>query len=405
VESQRHANLKPWNSIQERGGGNLGYNWAVADRDKTMPKNVDDLRTYNNPKITYENDYRAPQYDPKQMQTNIEHIGKVINKKPDTFKAYQGFEGMGIANGIDKHTSHSVQMLTKEQRETTNVEYYGSRGSGTESHGYIGKGEAGVVHKQQLENNHVLNLTQQNIYPVDKTNYGKDGYVTYQNNRDNDEGYFGAMKGAFVANLVDPIVKSLKHTKKTNFQDNPNPNGFVSGNIKHRQYNENEHLSTTNREMDVEKLGLNHLNVNRGAHSNGYMTSNMSAPTTQKQSLHGEFYGNSLGIARPGMNGELTHGFNEKVLVSNYQLSGNAKTYNTETNYRVVNRELETIKQPVPTRTVGYIPTHEIHPHQFLGESTCMPSDYENLALTYNSPDLLNAFKSNPYVQPLNSVA
>ena len=36
---------------------------------------------------------------------------------------------------------------------------------------------------------------------------------------------------------------------------------------------------------------------------------------------------------------------------------------------------------------------------------TVLPQQYTNINEQYNHPDLLKAFKSNPYAQPLNSVA
>jgi hypothetical protein len=399
-ESARHANSKPWTEIQSRGGGNLGYNWAVSNRDLTMEKNVDQLRAANNPKMTYENNYRAPQYDPRQVQVNRENMGKVINKKPDTFKAYQGFEGMGAASGIDKPTNHSQQMLTNEQRATTNVEYYGVRGNNTESQGYISKGEEGVVHKQQLHNDHVLNMTNQNVYPASNQNYGKEGFVTYENNRDNDEGYFGAVRGIFMANVVDPIVKGLKHTKKTNAQMNPNPSGYITGGtVKHRVHNPNEHLSTTNREMDVEKIGMNHLNIDRAANSDGYLTMNPYLPGTQ--ALHNEVYGNLHGLNQnKSYEAEYNQRPFEKVTVQDYQRSGNTNVFNNQVNYRDVNKENNMTYTPLS----GHV--NMVTPHvAFMGENTTFSNQYNNINDNYHSPDILNAFKSNPYVQPLNSVA
>jgi hypothetical protein len=399
-ESARHANTKPFESVQARGGGDLGYNWAVSQRDTTMDKNVDQLRAANNPKITYENNYRAPQYDPKQVQAQRENMGKVVNKKPDTFKAYQGFEGMGGASGLDKPMNHSQQMMTNEQRATTNVEYYGVRGNNLEAQGYVSKGEEGVVHKQQLHNDHVLNMTNQNVYPASKQNYGKEGFVSYENNRDSDEGYFGAVRGIFMANVVDPLVKGLKHTKKTNSQLNPNPAGYITGGtVKHRTHNPNEHLSTTNREMDVEKIGMNHLNIESMADSTGYLTANPYLPGTQP--LHDEVYGNLHGMNQnKSYDAEYNQRSYEKVGVYDYQRLGNAKHFNNEVNCRVVNKENNTTYSPLSCSS------NILTPHAtFLGESTSRTNQYDNMNTNYNSPDLLNAFKSNPYVQPLNSVA
>ena len=399
-ESSKHSHTKPWTEIQERGGGDLGYNWAVANRELTMDKNVDNLRAANNPKLTYENNYRAPQFDPRQVQVQREHMGKVVNKKPDTFRVNQGYQGVGGAAGFDKPMNHSQQMMTNEQRSTTNVEYYGARGNNLEAKGYVDKGEEGIVHRQQLTPDHVLNMTNQNIYPVTKQNYGKEGFVSYENNRDNDEGYFGAVRGIFMANVVDPLVKGLKHTKKTNSQTNPNPKGYSTGGVvKHRVHNPNEHLSITNREMDVEKIGMNHLNIETMADSTGYMTANPYLPETQ--SLHKEEYGNAHGMNQNKSSvAEYNQRNFEKVQVQDYQRVGGTSLYNTDVNYRNVDRESNTTFTPL-TGAMNRVTPHP----SFMGERTSSSNEYKNMNDGYHSADMLSAFKSNPYTHSLSSVA
>jgi len=398
-ESSRQANTKPWQEIKDQKGV-LGFNWAAADRDKTLPKTVDELRATNNPKANYENNYTAPAYDPKQYTSDQSMMGKVVKKGPDTFHTNDMTNGinLGTPSGIEKPMSNSVQMLTKEQRETTNVEYYGLMSS--ESMGYTNQGEKRFIHKQQLGTDHVLNMTNQGLNPTTAQNYGKESYKAYSNNRNNQDDYYGAVRGVFIANVVDPIVKTLKHTKKNNCENTKS--GYLKGSVKPMVFNPREMLATTNREMDVEKLGQNHLTVER-QQSTGYLTANPYLETTQRQTTNNEIYGNANGVAAIGSklksyDAEYNQRYFQKP-IENRIANGNSKNYHTHTNYKI--NKKESCNEYIPFGT-GHAPN--ITDRRMIGESTSMPSQYQNINDDYRSDDLLKAFKSNPYTQPLNCV-
>lgn len=396
-ESLRKANTTPWEKVRDNKG-ELGFNWSAADRDKSLPKDVDGLRATNNPKSNYANNYTAPAYDPKQVTTDQNLIGKFVKKGPDSFHMNDMIQGVGAPGGMEKPMSTPVQMLTKEQRESTNVEYYGLMSS--ESMGYTEKGTLNV-HKQQLGTDTVLNMTNQGVNPTTAQNYGKDSYKSFTNNRDNNEDYYGNVRGVFLANVVDPIVKTLKHTKKTNKENTKN--GYLKGCVKPMVFNPHEMLSVTNREIDVEKIGQNHLTMER-QQSTGYLTSNPYLEDTQRQTTNNEIYGNATGMAAIGSK---TKSYNAEYNQRNIQKpienripNGNAKHYNTENNYSINKKEQTNEYIPYASARMTHVPENRM-----LGENTCVPSQYYNINDDYRSADLLKAFKSNPYTQPLHSVA
>ena len=188
--SMRNANTTPWDKVRDNKG-ELGLNWAMADRDKSMPKSVDELRVANNPKSNYLLNYQAPAYDPKANQPIL---GKIVKKGPDTYHVNNSMEMMGNPHGHDKARTIPNQMVTTEQRDTTTVEYFGVRG--VDDIGYTTKGSEGYVHKQSLQPDTVLNFAS-NSKPTDEQNYGKQGFKSYTNNRDNDTDYFGSIQSTF----------------------------------------------------------------------------------------------------------------------------------------------------------------------------------------------------------------
>ena len=389
-ESSRHANDKPWQEIRDQKGNN-GFNWGLNEQQR--PKTVDELRVATNPKSNYENNYQAPAYDPKQIAASQEQMGKFIKKTPETFKAYHGVESAGIAGGIERPRNKPIEMLTKEERESTTFEYYGVKLG--EELGYAEKGKEGTVHKQSYLGADPLNLAPQGQFPSTQQNYGKESYTSYTNSRDSQEEYYGTVGGMFMANVVDPIVKTLRYSKKMNTIDQTYQSNLKGG-TKPLVFNPHEPLAPTHREMDVEKIGLNYLNVER-QEGTGYQVANPYLDATQRQSTQGEVFGQANGKAK---NKSYDAEYNQRNIVrdvTNRFPLGNAKQLNVETNYTSSNRVVEN-----DYRQMGRAAS--VPDTRFLGVSTSEPQQYR-IANQDPTFDLLKAFKSNPYTQPIGSVA
>ena len=196
-------------------------------------------------------------------------------------------------------------------------------------------------------------------------------------------------------NIVDPLVKGLKHTKKTNFVESSG-NGNLVGPVKHMVFNPKDNLATTNREMTSEKIGLNHLNIERqDATSSGYMTANPYLGHTQRESTNKTQMGIATSILPMGKSydAEYNQRSFEKPLIGRSTI-GNMNLFNGEINANINGREAcDTRGTPV------FIPNVVPHAGQ-LGMNTVAPQKYNNINEDYNHPDLLKAFKNNPYAQP-----
>ena len=387
-ESLRHANTKPWEEVKE-APGTTGFNTAVENRDKWMPKKVNDLRVATNPKSNYELNYVAPAF---KMGDHAQ-MGKVIQKGPEKYHV-NGTNGMGSAQGMFKPTQMSEQMLTDENREHTSVAYYGARN--VDSAGYV-KGEYEETHKTQLPANPYLNLAANNIFPTNEQNYGKNTYKSYTNTRDASGEYFGAIKGLFMANVVNPVVNGLKHTKKTNFIENSNPTGFMTGNKKHTIQNDIS-PAPTNRQIQGERIGLNYLQVNRFNDPTGYLTSNPYLIGTQRESTTYSNLGNAQGLPTTrSYQAEYNQRSFERPS-ENRIASGNTNVFNNVMNVNITKEEQCTNRaQPV------YIPTVPQINH--LGSETTLKQEYKNINDEYLKADMLKAFKENPYTKPIGSIA
>ena len=387
VQSQRFANTTPWEQVRE-APGSTGFNTAVENRDKWMPKKVDELRVENNPKSNYELNYVAPAFKMGEQAP----LGKVIIKGPDKYHI-TGTNGMGVPLGNLKPTQASEQMLTEENRDITSVSYYGTRSSDTA--GYVA-GKYVDPHKQQLITNPYLNLTSNQVYPTNEQNYGKTGYKTYNNNRDSNNDYFGSAGGVFMANVVNPIVNGLKHTKKSNFVENKQM-GNIGGNIKPPVLNELS-PAPTNRQMQADRVGLNYLQMNRQT-SDGYITANPYLIGTQRESTSKTNIGGAKGLAGgKSYQAEYNQRSFEKPYENRMNM-GNTNVFNNVMNVNISKQD----QCNTDRRTNSYIPS--IPQINNMGENTTRKQDYKNNADEYLQSDLLKAFKSNPYTKSLNSVA
>ena len=84
-------------------------------------------------------------------------------------------------------------MLTVENRDETNVSYFGARKS--ENITYINNLE-NKTHKKQLPSTPFLNVSSVGSNTSIKENYGKEGYNLLNNNRNTTQSdYFGNIKG------------------------------------------------------------------------------------------------------------------------------------------------------------------------------------------------------------------
>ena len=115
----------------------------------------------------------GPALDPIK---NIGKLGKIVKKTPDSY--YVNNKNLGsIATGIKKHISGSEQMLTKENRDDTSIEYYGARGNNQNSLNSTGTYMEST--KQQLQTTPFINLNNNGVNPTSSHNYNKTSLLNF----------------------------------------------------------------------------------------------------------------------------------------------------------------------------------------------------------------------------------
>ena len=385
VESQKFSNSKPWEE-EKVAPGTSGFNSGMENREKWIDKTVDELRITTNPKSNYLQNYVPPAFKPADRGI----LGKVIKKTPDTYHMNNGVQG-GIIKGLDKPMQMSEQMLTDENREHTSVSYYGAKTADGAT--YV-SGQYDSPHKPELPTNPYINLAANNVFP--ESDHGKASFKSYNNNRNNEGEYLGAVKGLFMANVVNPIVNGLKHTKKTNYVENSNPTGFINGMKQQMVYNENN-LPATNRQIQANRVGMNYLQVNKQS-GDGYITANPYLIGQQRESTNSQTMG-----AAGGLSGATSYNaeYNQREFhkpVENRIPTGNTNVFNNEINVTITGTEQCNMVQPAFHNPYAVA-------NRIISKNTTQPQQYKNINDEYNNADMLKAFKQNPYTKSLSSVA
>ena len=403
-------NVKPWQEERVAPGLNMGYNSTGSDlgfnngldaRDTWKPKTVDDLRVETNKKQSYSLDgHMGPAMEPIQ---NRGVMGKMIKKQPDTFYVNSPDRYFTTTGAIKETTHRSEHLLPDENRESTAVSYYGVKGGGDiqSSYSNINIEESKKI---ALPAKPFINLTAEGQDPASGYGYGKNSYYVSNNNRTTtNTGVIGNAYGNLYANIVEPIVRNVRHTRKTNAIGNLRESGNVAVNYKGQPLiNRSDAPNVTNREMDSTKLDFNHLNVQR--QTDGAQVSNHYQPVeNQRATTNYTDFGNIGANQGEGIRlynaAYKQQNNNNKIHVGRTNV-GNMNLFNPYVNARQKDEAPSTNRAPAV-----YVPQQYTPNKQIIGFQESAPQNYNNDSVERMNPDLLSAFKNNPYTKPLNSVA
>ena len=405
-------NVKPWEEEKVAPGLNLGYtnngsggfNSGMEARDHWKPKTVDELRAATNPKTSFNlANHEGPALAPIK---NRGIMGKMEKHAPDTTFA-TGAERFFTNVGAEKRSTTRSEHIEKAvNRPDTNLEYYGN-GNQSEQKATYTKGEYQESHKQQLGAVPFAQADAQGHYSASPNNFGRDGYKVLPNNRNttNKPEKMGIVGGVMKA-AVAPLLDVLRPSRKENMIGNGRPTGDAGTTVPAAHiYNPADRTRTTIREMTENSKG--HLNI-ENQKGDAYLVSKHHADPTQRQTTSCQ----QIGVA------------------GNTVVTSNSRVYNAEYNMRTnPGREQVSVNRPNQGGTQIYNESMNIHidkrdadrdnnrlwvssstNREPLGvqhyNTTSVPQQLDS---SMNSermrPDILKAFKNNPYTKSLNSVA
>lgn len=382
-----------------------GFNAGMTSRETWMPKNVDQLRVDNNPKMTFDlNGHQGPALNPISTISNQQTQGKVEKHLPEKFFE-SGSNRWFTTTGIEQAPPiRSTQVIPMENRIDTTREYYGA---GSQAGTTYTSAEVENSKKQSLGALPITNAAAHGQNSANENDYNINSYNILPNNRTTDKnkmemgGVYGMAKAA-----ITPILDILKPTRKENVIGNLRQTGNVNGlNPGVHVFNPNDKTKTTNREIYTDKIGLNHVNVQSQSHrGDAYQVTQHQNYDNQRTSTNKEYIGN-VGAGNRGSkpyDAVLKQRNNVNKTYELHPNSGNMSLFNNNTNIEI-NRDqniLNNNRSNIINGNVGVIPSSE-----FIGEMNGIQTYDQNFNNSRMDPSLLNAFKNNPYTKSLNSVA
>ena len=421
-ESMKMSNVTLWEQQRVGPGLNLGYgsqnkegfnnggvegsggfNAGMISRETWMPKNVDDLRVDNNPKMTFDlNGHEGPALSAIKAQGTI---GKVEKHLPE--KYYEaGPTRWFTTTGAEKNPPiRSTQVIPMENRIDTTREYYGAGGSNGQT--TYTNPEYEESKKQGLGSLPISNATATGQNFANQNDYGVKGYNILPNNRvtDKNQPEMGGVYGMAKA-VIAPLMDVLNPTRKENVIGNLRQTGNVNGlNPTGHIFNQNDKTKVTNREMTTGKINLNYVNVQAPNHrGDAYQVTQHQNYDNQRTTTNQQYIGNGS-AQNHGLrtyNAEYAQQNNVNKTYELHPNQGSMSLFNNHNNSTTTRNEniMKNNRNNVPNGGPSLIPSAE-----FMGEMNGIQTYDHNFNNARMDESLLSAFKNNPYTKSLSSVA
>jgi hypothetical protein len=408
--SLKFNNMKPFESEMVAPGLDAGYNTqgvggfnaGMEARDAYMPRNVDQLRVATNPKQEYNLDnHQGPA---ASIVKNIGMMGKMEQHKPDTYFEQSQDRWLKTTSEIKASTSRPTQEIHDTARMHSEA-YTGVASNSHKGTTYI-KGKHTPSYRQELGTTPITNL-----HGPDagfNTSGVKNSYSQYTNNRDLNH-KAGTRYGSGFTNAIGaitaPIAQMLNPTKKQEVINNMRVYGNAGSTVEREQvFNSNDVAPTTVKETTLYAPNTNMQNQG----SDAYLVSQHQSIENQRDTTTLPFTGNAGGAStKYGQTSYMANhnqNNNEKKeqTIQGRTTGGNMQLFNSDMRVNTAKRDEDRTnnrmwapsnmpQQPMSKEIYGKM----IEPRQLR----------QNVEIERMEPDLLNAFRKNPYTQSLQSAA
>jgi hypothetical protein len=376
--------------------GSNGFNSGMESRDLWVDKTVDELRVATNPKESFslfglEGPAEAP-------ITNVGKIGTVEKYRPDTFFINTQDRWLTTTGQEKGNRLVPIEMIKDGKSNTAAIDYMGPAISALKTAGYTpSNSEPSKRNELESFDKYPTHSYGGNVGHTDA--HLKNTFIEKNNRSVNSQpNSLGANFNRSIGAAILPFMDMLKPTRKEEFSCN-----LYLGNASSQvpQYNNhNEKVSSTIKETT---LYTPHSFIGQQI-GGGYMTNKQDPTGTQRTTTglmnymgpvggDGNNYGNPLyNAAYSQINNE-----NKEASIINRTNQGNMNMFNSNINVSIHKTDNETCYVSAPSTIFGSVPSVEKY-----GVLDMPPED--NKCMTDRiQPDLLNAFRENPYTHSLTS--
>jgi hypothetical protein len=382
--------------------GSGGYNSGMESRDSWLPKTVDELRVATNPKMEYSLDnHQGPSYSHVQ---NVGILGKVEKYHPDTFFINSQDRWLTTTGQEKGQTLRSVQEDRFTNRKTTTQEYAGVASAAEKNAPYATPAFT-PAKRTELAETDVPAAYAGGRGPGNEDRDEK-SYTNYANNRSTvrQPDTFRSLFNSAIGAVVAPIMDIVRPSKKDEYSANIRIYGDVGSSVpKNYVLNKGDVPVTTIRQTTLYTPDTyigNQYNM-------GYVLQNNQPIENQRDSTSCSYIGSGgNGLYGPYNTDSAYRQHNNERLEAtqkSYTPQGSTQLFNPVTNLNCarIDTDRENPRSwtpaPGPNGTLQMPPSKENY-----GNITHRQQYNENkIGCERISPDILNAFRSNPYTHSL----
>jgi len=410
----KNSNTKPFDSIMVGPGldkgyginGSNGYNAGMEARDKWLPKTVDQLRVDTNPKLEYELiNHEGPANSFIKTAPTTQMLGRIEKQRPDTFFINTQDRWLTTTGAEKGETLRPIQEMGVLRRNDIATEYMGPAGSVDIKAGHA---------PENFEQSRRVQLPCMDINPSSAVRRGpiSDGdnflrsHTNYENNRSTIKqpdtlrsGFSGAI-GAVIA----PIMDIFRPTRKDETINNLRIYGEATSAVpKGYVYNPQDTTPTTNKETTLYAPSFNINNQKEGIYVNNYTSPDL----TQRDTTSCDYYNTPGGAATAygDMSYEAAYRQHNNDIKSqtivNRPNQGGTQIFNQQMHLSTIKSDSDRFDgrvNPAFSKLSGLPPSVQTY------GAIRAPQYYNECAgCDRIQPDILNAFKSNPYTHSLTT--
>jgi len=383
--------------------GSGGFNSGMEARDKWLPYTVDQLRVETNPKLSYSlANHEGPA---ESVIKNVGIIGRVEKQHPDTFFINTQDRWLTTTGAEKGETLRPIQELGIIKREDVVTDYKGIANKGGRQ---VGQAPTSFesTKRIQLASNDINHSTAVGRGPITDGEANLRSHTNYSNNRstltqpDNIRSGFSGAVGAVIA----PLLDFLKPTRKQETAKNMRVYGEATSSVPSSYViNMNDITPTTIKETTVYSPTFYIDGQKEGMYVNNAMPGEM----TQRDTSSCSYIGTSGGAASQYGDMSYAAAYNQhnndikSSTIGNRANQGGTQIFNQQMNVNISKADANRYDgrfNPANSRISTLPPSV-----QTLG-AVASPQYYnESINCDRIQPDILNAFRENPYTHSLTT--
>jgi hypothetical protein len=410
----RANNVKPFDTIMVGPGldkgytvnGTGGYNSGMEARDKWLPYTVDQLRVATNPKLEYElTNHEGPANSFIKVAPDSQMQGRVEKNRPDTFFINSQDRWLTTTGAEKGETLRPIQETGIIRRNDVLVDYTGPAGAIGVKAAHAPENYEPAKRNEALQGG-VGHSTAAGKGTYEDKDFFMKSHTNYENNRTTvsqpdtvRSGFSGAI-GAVVAPLMDIFRPTRKDETVNNIRIYGHKGtGIPSGYV----VNMNDATPTTIKETTLYSPHFNVNNQKEGMYVNNYTDPYL----TQRDTTCSDYYsapgGYATGYGDMIYDAAYRQHNNDikSATIDNRPNQGGTQIFNQQMHLTSIKSDSDRFDgrvNPAFSKLSGLPPSVQTH------GAIRAPQYYDECQMCDRiQPDILTAFKNNPYTHPLTT--